>query len=66
MMFEVNFVAYCSQHRTTTTDYIFVHSGELTLITPSTESNDPAGQKEVQESICKAGDVIIQRGTMHG
>ena len=62
----VDVLAYCSQHRTTSTDYIFVQSGELTLITPSTEYDADKGQGELQETICRAGDVIVQRGTMHG
>ncbi|KAK5204774.1 hypothetical protein LTR41_009630 [Exophiala xenobiotica] len=53
-------------HRTTSTDYVFIHSGELTLVTPSTEYDATKGQGELQETICRAGDVIMQRGTMHG
>lgn len=65
-MLYMDVSAYCLQHRTTSTDYIFVHSGELTLITPSTEHNVSEDQTELQETICRAGDVVVQRGTTHG
>ncbi len=41
-------------HRTETIDYGIVLEGEIVLIL------------DVGETVCRAGDVIIQRGTNHG
>ena len=41
-------------HRTETVDYGIVLQGEITLI------------MDEGEALCRAGDIIIQRGTNHG
>jgi len=46
--------AHARMHRTETIDYGIVLEGEITLIL------------DVGETVCQAGDVIIQRGTNHG
>lgn len=46
--------AHARMHRTETIDYGIVLEGEIVLIL------------DVGETVCRAGDVIIQRGTNHG
>jgi len=50
--------AAVGMHRTPSIDYNIIVKGEATLITPD-------GQGGVVETITKAGDVIVQRGTLH-
>jgi len=39
--------------------------GEIVLITPE-DGYDPAtGRGKVTETICRPGDVVMQRGTLH-
>lgn len=45
---------HAHMHRTETVDYGIVLEGELTLIL------------DVGETVCRAGDIVIQRGTNHG
>ncbi|KAK7724617.1 hypothetical protein SLS63_008597 [Diaporthe eres] len=54
-------------HRTSTTDYNIFLTGSMVLMTPA-EAYDPANaesQGKLQETLCRPGDVVVQRGTMH-
>ncbi|KAI1801549.1 hypothetical protein F4811DRAFT_455507 [Daldinia bambusicola] len=55
-------------HRTTSTDYLVVLSGTLSLITPP-DSFDIVGGRgtygDLVETLCKPGDVVLQRGIIH-
>ena len=58
------------QHRTTSTDYVIVISGKLSLITPKPEAYHIKDGKatcadDLVETIALPGDVIYQRGPMH-
>ncbi|KAI1655898.1 hypothetical protein F4813DRAFT_148379 [Daldinia decipiens] len=55
-------------HRTTSTDYLVVLSGTLSLITPPGPFDVVNGRGtygELVETLCKPGDVVVQRGIMH-
>ncbi|KAK4245579.1 hypothetical protein C7999DRAFT_42920 [Corynascus novoguineensis] len=56
-------------HRTTSTDYLVVLSGQLSLMTPSNQpyhvDSGKATYSEPVETVCHPGDVIAQRGIMH-
>ncbi|KAI1766721.1 hypothetical protein GGR53DRAFT_186992 [Hypoxylon sp. FL1150] len=54
-------------HRTTSTDYLFVLQGTLSLITPPSPFDivDGQGTYDTIETACKPGDVVLQRGIMH-
>lgn len=55
-------------HRTTSTDYLVVLQGSLSLLTPPDPFNVVDGQgtySELTETICQPGDVVLQRGIMH-
>ncbi|CEJ92270.1 Putative Cupin 2 [[Torrubiella] hemipterigena] len=57
-------------HRTTSTDYIVVISGKLSLITPKPEVYEIKDGKascadELVETVALPGDVIYQRGPIH-
>ncbi|KAI1463734.1 uncharacterized protein F4812DRAFT_446208 [Daldinia caldariorum] len=55
-------------HRTTSTDYLVVLSGTLSLITPPDSFDIVDGRGtygELVETLCKPGDVVLQRGIMH-
>ncbi|KAI1328655.1 hypothetical protein F5Y16DRAFT_146235 [Xylariaceae sp. FL0255] len=52
-------------HRTTSTDYIVVLQGTLSLITPDGEFNLETGCKALKETLCHPGEVVYQRGIMH-
>lgn len=55
-------------HRTTSTDYLVVLRGNLTLLTPPNPFDIVEGQgtyDEPVETLCKPGDVVLQRGIMH-
>jgi hypothetical protein len=58
-----------AMHRTTSTDYVVVLSGKLSLITPAPEpyqlKDGKATYGEPVETVCHAGDVVAQRGMMH-
>jgi hypothetical protein len=57
-----------SQHRTVSTDYIVVQEGNPTYVTPDEPFNVVDGKgtyQNVRETLCKPGDVIAQRGSMH-
>ncbi|KAL1853916.1 hypothetical protein Daus18300_011658 [Diaporthe australafricana] len=54
-------------HRTSTTDYNIFLTGSMVLITPA-EAHDPSapdGAVKMQETVCRPGDVVVQRGTLH-
>ncbi|KAI7782850.1 hypothetical protein LA080_012892 [Diaporthe eres] len=54
-------------HRTSTTDYNIFLTGSMVLITPA-EAYDPANadsEGKQRETVCRPGDVVVQRGTMH-
>ncbi|OTB02836.1 hypothetical protein M426DRAFT_189465 [Hypoxylon sp. CI-4A] len=57
-----------TMHRTTSTDYLIVLRGTLSLVTPPDQFDIIDGQgtygKPVETS-CKPGDVVLQRGIMH-
>ncbi|XXH03195.1 hypothetical protein Hte_009592 [Hypoxylon texense] len=55
-------------HRTTSTDYLVVLQGTLSLLTPPTSFDIIEGQGtygEPLETSCKPGDIVLQRGIMH-
>ncbi|KAI1120242.1 hypothetical protein F5Y10DRAFT_258797 [Nemania abortiva] len=56
-------------HRTTSTDYLVVISGKLSLLTPKAETYEVKDGKatcgEPVETIILPGDVVAQRGPMH-
>ncbi|KAI0119803.1 hypothetical protein F4814DRAFT_447622 [Daldinia grandis] len=55
-------------HRTTSMDYLVVLSGTLSLITPPDSFDVVNGRGtygELVETLCKPGDVVLQRGIMH-
>ncbi|KAK3311718.1 uncharacterized protein B0T15DRAFT_565211 [Chaetomium strumarium] len=58
-----------TMHRTTSTDYLVVISGKLSLMTPGSEAYSVQDGKptyrEAVETVCHAGEVVIQRGMMH-
>ncbi|KAI0473354.1 hypothetical protein GGR56DRAFT_675856 [Xylariaceae sp. FL0804] len=58
-----------TMHRTTSTDYLVVLSGKLSLMTPPTQAyrweDGKATSGDSVETICYPGDVIVQRGPMH-
>ena len=45
-------------HRTLTMDYVVILKGSVTLITPKKDGSE-------QRKMVKAGDIVVQRGTMH-
>ncbi|KAK7985155.1 hypothetical protein PG988_002777 [Apiospora saccharicola] len=58
-----------TMHRTTSTDYLVVVSGSLTLLTPQPEDYRIEGGKSTHRApvatLCKPGDIVSQRGIMH-
>ncbi|KAI0870813.1 hypothetical protein GGS24DRAFT_473847, partial [Hypoxylon argillaceum] len=56
-------------HRTTSTDYLVVINGKLSLLTPKPDAYQVRDGKatcgELVETICHPGDVVAQRGPMH-
>ncbi|POS70384.1 hypothetical protein DHEL01_v211221 [Diaporthe helianthi] len=55
-------------HRTPSTDYVIVLNGELTVATPPAAFDVVDGRGsygKVEETVARAGDVVIQRGCMH-
>jgi hypothetical protein len=41
-------------------------TGEVVLLTPD-EAFDPAtGKGKIVETVCRAGDILVQRATLHG
>ncbi|KAF2756731.1 hypothetical protein EJ05DRAFT_75016 [Pseudovirgaria hyperparasitica] len=56
-------------HRTTSTDYVIVLNGTLTLTTPDEQAYSVIDGKpdysQPVETLCKEGEVIVQRGMMH-
>ncbi|KZZ98372.1 RmlC-like jelly roll fold protein [Moelleriella libera RCEF 2490] len=55
-------------HRTVSTDFLLVHRGTATVITPEGPYNVFDGKADyasVTETTCTEGEVIIQRGQMH-
>lgn len=56
------------QHRTVSTDYVVVHEGSPIFVTPEgpfTVVDGKGTYQSVRETMCKPGDVITQRGSMH-
>lgn len=59
-------IAGGEKHRFTTTDYVFVVEGVLKVLTPAEPFTDgKVTEDNVQVTVVKAGDVYIQRGTLH-
>ena len=58
-----------TMHRTTSTDYLVLISGKLSLMTPAAEpyhvKDGKATYGDLVETVCHAGDVVAQRGMMH-
>ncbi|KAH8908148.1 cupin 2 [Coniochaeta sp. PMI_546] len=55
-------------HRTVSTDYVVVHEGSPIFVTPEgpfTVVDGKGTYQSVRETMCKPGDVITQRGSMH-
>ncbi len=55
--------AYAGMHRTSSIDYNIFISGTGWLETPS--SDDPTNLDKVTKTAVKAGDIVVQRGTVH-
>jgi quercetin dioxygenase-like cupin family protein len=56
-------------HRTVSTDYIFVHSGTPTHLTPKRPFNVVDGKADItetEETVLKEGQLLVQRGQAHG
>lgn len=63
---------YVGMHRSSSIDYNIVTHGSVYLIVPrhrqrpsAEEEEDAKEDFEVHETLCKAGEVVIQRGTLH-
>ena len=58
-----------TMHRTTSTDYLVLISGNLSLLTPAPEpyhlKDGKATYGEPVETVCRPGDIVAQRGMMH-
>ncbi|RYP71568.1 hypothetical protein DL771_004694 [Monosporascus sp. 5C6A] len=58
-----------TMHRTTSTDYLVVLEGTLSLMSPSEEPytiyDGKATYCKPVETLCQPGDVVLQRGIMH-
>ncbi|KAI0204081.1 hypothetical protein F4808DRAFT_368311 [Astrocystis sublimbata] len=52
-------------HRTTSTDYLIVIHGTLTLLTPQCSFDSTTGYGEPKVTHCNTGEVVVQRGIMH-
>ncbi|KAI0602668.1 hypothetical protein F4775DRAFT_149434 [Biscogniauxia sp. FL1348] len=52
-------------HRTTSTDYLVVLNGTLSLMTPSRPFGTKDGYGEPAETLCHTGETVLQRGIMH-
>ncbi|KAI0913140.1 hypothetical protein F4823DRAFT_559404 [Ustulina deusta] len=52
-------------HRTTSTDYLIVLQGTLSLLTPRDSFDAETGYGEPKETLCLPGDTVVQRGIMH-
>jgi hypothetical protein len=50
-------------HRSSTVDYVIITQGEAFLLTPKHNSD---GNEVLEETLCRTGDVVVQRSTMHG
>ena len=50
-------------HRSSSVDYNIITAGSAYLVLP--EYNE-AGKMTLRERLCRTGDVVIQRGTLHG
>jgi hypothetical protein len=55
--------SYAGMHRTSSIDYNIFLSGSATLETPSEE--DPDDLDKAVRTEVKAGDIVVQRGTLH-
>lgn len=55
--------AYAPMHRTSSVDYNIMLSGSAWLETPSIE--DPENLDKVVRTEVKAGEIVVQRGTLH-
>jgi hypothetical protein len=63
---DINPNVYIKMHRTSSIDYNIIISGSATLITPSQSGNGNGnGKGGEQRTVVHAGDVVIQRGTVH-
>ncbi|ORY20474.1 hypothetical protein BCR39DRAFT_475016, partial [Naematelia encephala] len=51
---------YIAMHRTNSVDYNIMVKGQATLITPKSGGGDG-----LERTVVKAGEVVIQRGTLH-
>ncbi|KAI1488032.1 hypothetical protein F5X96DRAFT_109336 [Biscogniauxia mediterranea] len=54
-----------AMHRTTSTDYLVVLNGTLSLMIPSRHFGIKDGYGEPAETLCHTGEIVIQRGMMH-
>lgn len=41
-------------------------TGEVVYLTPDEAFDPETGKGKFKETICKAGDILIQRATLHG
>ncbi|CAJ2504581.1 Uu.00g119750.m01.CDS01 [Anthostomella pinea] len=52
-------------HRTTSTDYLVVLQGTLSLMTPRTSFDVGGSYGQPAETLCQPGEAVIQRGMLH-
>ncbi|KAI0967800.1 hypothetical protein F4678DRAFT_465060 [Xylaria arbuscula] len=52
-------------HRTTSTDYLIVLQGTLSLLTPQHSFDQETGYGKPKETLGFPGDTVVQRGIMH-
>jgi hypothetical protein len=41
-------------------------TGEVVLLTPDEAFDPVAGKGKIEETLCKPGDILVQRATLHG
>jgi len=64
--------AFVAMHRTSSVDYNIMTHGTIALVTPKVELDpsdiptDLLNDPRVEHTLASQGDVIIQRGTLHG
>lgn len=50
-------------HRSASVDYNIITAGRAYLVLPEF---DETGKMTLRETLCRTGDVVVQRGTLHG
>lgn len=55
-----------SQHRTTSVDYLIFQTGSVVYLTPGEAFDPVSGTRKLEETVCRAGDILVQGATLHG